>query len=200
MPRLMKRRESVLKNSYNQEIIHMERFVFYEDVINSWGKVQEWSHSMNGDSIFEIFDSSLQKLDLKLERSSVVKNNFESSFRKNWAKRFDKSIIEKVLLMAGRDEKLYLVPLIKITHSYESGMYSTSSGSVGGSRYLMQNNLYLIIYLIKGNSIVYARSGFFLDAFYPAYDVMDIQHTLTQKDWDELVALVMKDYIDRIRE
>jgi hypothetical protein len=200
MTRYMKKKDAVVRNYYSDDTLYIHGFVFYDNVINSWGVSQSWSPYMSEDSVFRIFKNSL----LRVTTNTVVaEDNFnfiDSTFHGNWRKTFDSALERNILSQCNSGGRLQLVPLIKFTQSTRSGLYYTSSGAAGGSRYLIQNKLYLIIYLIEDNSIVYSRAAFCLGHSYPAYDITEVQHTLTQKDWDELVALVMKDYIDRVQK
>jgi len=200
MIRYMKKRETIVDGSYSKDTLYINGYVFYDDVVNSWGISQSWSPYMNSDSVFTVFKTAL----FRIKNNIVVKEgnfNFsDSTFHRNWGRRFDNDLLSRIISITQGQGKLHLVPLIKMTQAARSGMYFTSSGAAGGSRYLIQNQLELVIYLIKDNSIIYSRAAFCLGRSYPAYDLKEIQHTLTQQDWDELVALVMKDYVDRLQD
>jgi len=199
-PKHIKKKEKIIQEMYSSDTIVMQNYMFYHDVTNSWDKVQDWTHQLSGDSVVEIFKTSLSKLSLNIDYKKYSTNNVDSTFHQNWRKPFDHCLQEKIYSLAKDKSEIQLVPLIKITNNYQSGMYFTSSGAAGGSRYLMRGKVYLIIYLIKNNSIIYSRSGLFLSDLHPAYDMKEVMHTLTQQDWDELVALVMKDYLDRLED
>jgi hypothetical protein len=178
----------------------VEDFIYYDEVLNKWGRAEDWQHALNEDSIFNVFFSSLNNLNLSIANKSKSINGFDNRFKRDFKKSLDKNLLAEMKDRINDPQKTVLIPIIKLSNYIGSGMYFTGSGSVGGSRFLMQNILYLDIYIVKENEVLYNRSGVFFGRSYPAYDVMDIQHTLTEQDWDELVALVMKDYIDRIRE
>ena len=199
-PRYMKKREVIVRESYFDDRIYINGFLFYDDVVNSWEIIQSWSHHMNADSVFGLFRASLCKLQKNVIVEEGNLNIIDSSFHRNWTKRFDSEHTARIISLSKDKNRLQLVPLLKMTHGSRSGMYFASSGAVGGSRYLLRNDLDLIVYILRNDSIVYSRAAFFLGEEYPAYDLKDIQHTLTQQDWDELVALVMKDYVDRLQE
>ena len=199
-PRYIRKSEKLVKAVYSTDTIIIHNYYFYHNVTNSWGIVQEHLHSIDEDSIISIFKNSLNRVSLSMSFDKGVTNAIDNSFHGNWRKPFDDELVRKITSSIAQDNKLYLVPLIKLENNFQTGMYFTSSGSAGGSRYLMRGKLSLIIYIVKNNSILYCRSGLFLSDLYPSYDMRETIHTLTQKDWDELVALVMKDYIERLRE
>lgn len=199
IPRYIKKREKIVQETYAGDSIVLKDFIFCTDVVNSWGTVQDWSHPMDGDSILNLFKASLSKLTTNIKFKEDPRNYCDSTFKRFWRKPFKEEAIAKIKALASSPDEIQLIPLIKMTHEYRSGLYFTSGGAVGGSRYLFQNNLYLVIYLIHNHQIVYCRSALFLGEYYPGYDKQKIMHTLKEQDWDELVALTMKDYLVRIQ-
>jgi hypothetical protein len=199
LPRYTKKSEKVIKGSYSMDSLRMSNYVFYHNVTNSWGVVQDFTHNFDQDSVLRILKGSLDRLPLNVKFDTVITNFMGDSFHVNWRRPFTKDIEQTIIFSTNNKNELQLVPLIKIESNYQSGMYFTSSGGVGGSRYVMREKIILIFYIIENNSIVYARSALSLSPTYPAYDMRETMHLLTQKDWDELVALVMKDYVERIR-
>jgi hypothetical protein len=199
MIRYYKKKEAVVKHDYSGDTLYVNGYVFYDDVRNSWGISQEWTPYVNEDSVFTKFEETIHGISDKVVFKESSLNLYDTTYHRNWGKRFPHDMLLKIKQLPQEKGKLNLIPLIKLTQAMRSGMYFTSSGSVGGSRYSVQNQLELVVYVIKDNSILYSRAGFCLGEPYPAYDVTDLQHTLTQKDWDELVALVMKDYLERAK-
>jgi hypothetical protein len=155
---------------------------------------------MNEDSILSIFSTSLSKLGLNgVERIKGV-NNCDDAFRDSWSYAMSSAAERKIINAHKGTPALELIPVISFRNSNESGMYFTSSGGVGGSRYQKKNSVFITVFLMQMGKLMYKQSAVFHSEFYSSYDKMEVQHLLTQKDWDELVALVMKDYVERIRE
>lgn len=198
-PRFFQKREVVVQKEYAPEPLIIKDFVFYDDVVNAWGVSQKNSSQMNADSVFQIFRTSISKLDIPLSYDGDNRNKFDSSFHRNWMRPFNQEVINRVAEFNGESEKSFLVPLIKIRHSHRSGTFITSAGVMHGSPYLLRNTVYLVVYIIKSGTIVYSRSALFLGEEYESDYHIAIKHTLKQQDWDNLVALAMNDYITRIQ-
>jgi hypothetical protein len=198
-PRFIQKREAVVQTEYTHEPLIIKDFVFYDDVENAWGASQNSSSQMNADSVFQIFKTSISNLDIPLCYDGENRNKFDSSFHRNWMRPFNQQVINRVIEFIEESDKSILVPLIKIRHSHRSGTYITSAGVMHGSPYLLQNTLYLVVYIIKSGTIVYSRSALLLGEEYSSDYHMTIKHTLKQQDWDKLVALAMNDYITRIQ-
>jgi len=199
-PRFINKKQVVYQDYYCEDSLVLKDFIYYDDVLNKWGNPIDWCHEMNGDSVFQVFLTSFNKLNLSVSTYEGCKNRFDDKFRREFEKPFEEELIANIKGLTKDSTQAFLIPMIKISNYNGNGMYFTGSGAVGGSRYLLQNILYLAVYVIKANEILYTRSAVFLDKSYPAYDVIEIEHTLSESDWDELVALVMKDYVDRLKE
>lgn len=152
---------------------------------------------MSEDSVFQIFKTALLKSTKDIMVIEGNENFHDTTFHRSWERRFKSDVMAKIKARSQEQGKPYLVPLLKMTQAVSSGMYFTSAGGVGGSRYLIQNQLELMVYVIKDGEIIYTRSGYFLGKPYEAYELTEVQHTLTQQNWDDLVALLMKDYLVR---
>jgi len=199
-PKYVKNKKRFVKEAYTDESIIIEDYVFCNYMVNSWGIRLDKEFPMNEDSVFDIFKRSFSKLNSSHTYFAESMNQCDDEFRKDWRNAINTEAEVKLRGIARKEFNLQLIPVISFRSSHQSGMYFTSSGGVGGSRYLKRNDLFLTIYLLQSGTIVYRRTAVFLSDDYPAYDIMEIEHLLTQQDWDELVALVMKDYVDRLQE
>ncbi len=199
LPRHIKNKTKIVKAEYSADTIVIKDFVFCNYLVNSWGITMKKEFFMDEDSVFNIFRTSFSKLSLNHKFISQGKNHCDDHFRKDWENALDKEAEIKIKKVYDDNIKIQLIPVISFRSHHQSGLYYTSGGSVGGSRYSKFEAIFLTVYLIDNGSVIFRRTAAFQTS-YPAYDIMEIHHVITQKDWDELVALVMKDYIERLRE
>jgi hypothetical protein len=198
LPRYLKNRTKIVKAEYSRDTLVIRDFVFCNYLTNSWGITLDKDFFMDEDNVFDIFKTSFSKLNLNHNFISQGKNHCDDYFRDDWRTAITTEAEVKINRMCGDDNKLLLIPVISFRSSHQSGMHFTSGGSVGGSRYTKYEAIFLTVYLVENGSVIFRRTAAFQTS-YPAYDIMEIHHVITQKDWDELVALVMKDYMERIR-
>jgi len=199
-PRYKYAKQSRIESYYARDPIVIADFIFCNNIVGPWDRIKDLPYYMNEDSVLTIFERSLMKLNQPISLDKRGANLCTPTLRRRWLKKLDESSIHRIVQSAVDSNLVYLFPVITFTHGYIGGMHYTSSGGVGGSRYSMDNILNIDLIIIKKGKIVYQRSGVKLGSPYPGYEIMEIQHTLTQQDWDELVALVMKDYVDRLQE
>jgi hypothetical protein len=199
-PKYLRSNRKIVSEVYGVEKLKVKHYLFSNYMENSWGVILDQRFEMNNDSLFNIFKLSLLKLKLECDVLTEPINHWSGKHGKGWQESFAPDIEKFLISLSSENESFFIVPIIAFRNSSRSGMNFTSSGAAGGSRYLKRNDLFLTVAIVGNGKIQYRRTAVFLSDFYPAYEIEEIQHLLTQQDWDELVALVMKDYVERIRE
>jgi hypothetical protein len=167
--------------------------------MGKWGYMRQLSLDVNEDSLFQVFQSSLSRLNLNLEFEKDYQNRCDSTFRFDRKAVFEDEALAHVLSLKGDKGKLQLIPVIHYSHSYNSGTYFTASGAMGDAGYEKRAMLCLSIIRAKGDDILYRRYVATMGETHRSYDPLEIKHNLTTEDWDKLVALAMNDYITRIQ-
>jgi hypothetical protein len=170
-----------------------------------WTQIQ--TIDLNRDSIVEILKLSLNKLDLNLSFSNIIRYHCESVYTPN-NKNFYMNINpdEMVKLKSLNSCRFNLIPFIRIVNQDITFITPTaSSGSPAGG---MKRDpmVGIVVYLFDNNELIYLRrfnfSGKVINVYKDEHgNILDedtdkpVKSTIEQKHWDKLVELVMRDYI-----
>jgi len=198
--RFHNKQQHVINTRYEKgDTLLMSGYVLCNTLRNSYKlkKEQEFEEYINLDSIFDIFQSSLTKLNLPI-KFSENKNGCDSLFRANWRMKIDETNKNIAKLKTGNKDIVQLIPVVHVTNFYQKHVY-VQNGLFGGGHYIKQTILELMIYVIKGEEVLYLRSGTYFGKSYLSYDPKDTRTNLEQEHWDKLVELVMRDYINRLK-
>jgi hypothetical protein len=199
VPAYIYRRHKVVQEVYREDTIVLGDNVFCSNIMGKWGYMRQLSLDVNEDSLFQVFQSSLSRLNLNLEFEKDYQNRCDSTFRFDRKAVFEDEALAHVLSLEGDKGKLRLIPVIHYSHSYKSGTYISGSGVMDDLGYAKQIILTLSIVIAKDNTILYRSTAITIGEKHRSYDPLEIKHNLTTEDWDKLVALAMNDYITRIQ-
>ena len=198
--RYYNKKHIVIEETYLNDTVHLNDFVLCKKIAGPFGVSPNWPILIDDDTLYKSFLASLFKLDLKLKVIHHGKNQCDNDFQRRW--KSDRSVarITKIQSIERDSNTLQLVPIIYFEHQYHSSQYVTSSGMAGGEGYKKRNILTIQIYILNNSSIIYMRSVQASTETYYDYDKEKIVDNSTQLLWDEMVALVMKDYLDRLQD
>jgi hypothetical protein len=159
LPTYKFKRHKLIQGAYTGDTIVLGDYVFCSNIIGNWGYMRKLSLHVNEDSLFQVFRSSLSRLNLNLEFEKDYQNRCDSTFRFDRKAIFEDEALAHVLSLKGDKGKLQLIPVIHYSHSYNSGTYFTASGAMGDAGYEKRAMLCLSIIRAKGDDILYRRSA-----------------------------------------
>ena len=198
--RLTQKRDHVLKRAYDwSDTLHLSDFVLCNTLRNEWNlkKEQEFDKEIDLDSVLMVFQSALMKLNLPLEISNG-ENSCGSAFRENWRMKIPENN-QNIHGISEREKgRLQIIPVIHLNSGYKRHRY-IAGGLPGGGYFIKRTILWLTIYVLDGDDIVFLRAGAYFGETYYTYNKGDTRTNLTQEHWDDLVELVMRDYVARLR-
>lgn len=198
--RLTHKRDHILNRAYAwSDTLYLNDFVLCNTLRNEWNlkKEQEFDTQVDLDSVYDIFKSSLKKIELPIKISNG-ENKCDSIFRSNWRMRVEDTKQHVHKAKNNELRSLQLIPVIHATNFYERPYYIVG-GVPGGGYYVRQTILRITIFILDGEEIIYLRSGAYFSESYRAYNKGNTRTNLTQEHWDNLVELVLRDYVKRLR-
>jgi hypothetical protein len=175
-----------------------------------WGELK--TPSINEDSVFNIFLSSLNKLSLPFKVVEKITFHCDPVFTQS-SKNFHMLTIsdEEIRKLATLNPNRYkMIPFIRLNIqdvNFISVTASSYSPTGGSKRHPIVG---IVVYLFENSELIYLRmfnfSGKPIDIYTDengrAFDLISenpVVNTIEQKHWDKLVELVMRDYIKRMK-
>jgi hypothetical protein len=192
------KRAQIVKNSYSSaDTIVFQNFIFCSNINTLF---HNEALNINEDSLLNIFFTSVENSGIQFVYNDEGRNFCDEEFQSNKlikAKKIDK---RKIFDISESNSTLSAVPFVYINNRALSNRYFTSKGIPGGGGYLRDTFLNMTIYLVKNDEIVYHKSAWFgpVSSETATYNE-DSPKKLEQEHWDNLVRLVMLDYINRVQ-
>ena len=156
------------------------------------------------DSLYNAFKNSMEKVNkttpVQYANSDAI-NYCDDNFLEKKKLKFRHFDIDRILDIIGDTKgETVLFPAIFIENNYrnESSGRIGSGVSVDAGYYIKSLSLKIMILIVKDNEIIYLRTGLYVSDKYYTYDKRNKTMLLEQENWDNLVKLVMKDYIKRL--
>jgi hypothetical protein len=199
-----KTKHEIAKDNYTVvDTILLSNYIFcmnYADR-NLW-KDKIKMQPMENDSIFEMFDKALQKLNLNV----VVEKNINHCdtvldfIFPLKVEKIDTNRIKSIASHINKKNILILFPIIHSNNITQKAMMVTSKGIPDGGYFMRDTFLNIAIYLIKDDEIIYLKSARYGSvSSETASPDEEPPKKLEQQHWDKLVELVMRDYIKRMK-
>lgn len=150
------------------------------------------------DSIFNLFKESVKLVDLnfifKEGENQVYTEHFQIG-----KLRFEDIDKSKLIALGEEDtENLVLIPVISIKNNYKNthGQYKDISESD-----FLSSPLFLTIYLLHENKIIYASSSYTApQSSNPYHNPVPTNKIHTQEDWEIITKKVFRKYLKRLNE
>jgi len=166
---------------------------------NIFGFIHTKPLDVNGDSIFDVFSKSFQKLPIKLEIKfgDVACNR---SLIARYRLKYRKFTFSEISPLLGEETNPILIPIINYNYIPRRNMYITSTGAVGGGGFQKNVHIELAIVIFRNKKLEYFSSRLFFTASETVYDYREsIDFSIKQENIDTLVQLTMKDYLERMK-
>jgi hypothetical protein len=158
---------------------------------------EPFDSEFNSDSIFHVFLSSLERLRLPVKLDDIH-YICDSTFTQLWRLDPDRIVPELDKFRSKDEQTIQLIPVLHVAHGYRKHIYM-SQGLAGGGHYIKQALPKILIYVIRGEEILYLRTAQFFGPTYHSYDERETRTDLEQEHWDRLVELVFRDMKVRMR-
>jgi hypothetical protein len=195
-----KRQHIVVPNYNSADTLLLSGYVLCNSLRNDnkLNSEVDFGEGVNLDSVFDIFKTSISKLNLPI-KFYENENRCDSSFRANWRMKIDEtnSNISRVKVI-DTSNVIQIIPVVHLTNFYQKHIY-VSGGVFGGGHYIKQTILRVMIYVVKGDEIIYLKSAKYFGETYHSNNPKETRTNLEQEHWDKLVELVMRDYIKRLK-
>ena len=196
----------VQKNYLKLDTLRIVNYSFYNAKDYQSLTTEIHPFDINKDSIFDVFLSSVNQLELENVKIEAGRNYIDSLFY-NTNRPFKTRNINtnQVLEMAGnKTSKFILVPFIHAYNNIAFTCYITSGGMAGNNGFYFITWLDLIVFIVKGEEIIYSRQIRYKSDQVWADTKSEIEAipplaAVKQEHWDELVRLAMEDYIKRLK-
>lgn len=186
------------KKKYNVEILHIDHYVM-QSIFSPGTIIENTVEDLNEDSVFNIFSSSLSNLDLSITYNGTLDNIADKKFHDNPYMKYKKIDINRILTMCnGKRDQLIMFPIISYINFYSKPFSISGSSNIVTFEKIYNTSLSISIFLIKNEEIIYFKSMFIKESHYMNEEITE--HYRFSKDrWDELVRLVMLDYMERLQ-
>jgi len=154
------------------------------------------------DSIFNFFLNSIKQQDMPVLILSNIENHCDTILDFIFPFKTEKIDTKRIKNIAGimdNENAIILLPIIHIDNVTQRAVMVSSRGIPDGGYFMRDIFLKIAIYLIKNNEIIYLKSARYgpVSSETATYDE-EPPKKLEQKHWDNLVRLVMNDYIRRL--
>jgi hypothetical protein len=196
--RLDGKRHHIVKKSYPIDTILISDYISCYGLRNTIGIESTPPTLFNKDSLFNHFEIALKNTDLVFKMDDNNLNQCDSIFHSYWAMKINQ-VDKKKIKSLTTGKNLTLVPFIYFDDYYRKYIYFSSTGVAGGGGYIKKPYLKMIVFLLDGDNIIYARSAIHFGKGHHVNEKEDIDKVISQDHWDKLVELVMKDYIKRLK-
>lgn len=134
------------------------------------------------DSIFNVFNNSLKKFELPLNKLSSSRNRLTSSFMENVDLKYKKIDQELLFLLSSEfPSQNVLIPIIRIKNDASNPAVNSNSTGV------------LSIFIVRDRSVLYYKSMKIKNG-----EPQDNKIYINQEHWDGLVHVVLWEYIEHI--
>lgn len=200
--REMSKLRNITQSNYSKkDTLHLKDYIFcyskgYEDDEGFMYSPRNRISATNEDSVFNIFKTSIARLELPIVELSENQNRCDNSFHSNYPVRIHKIDEEQIQLIADIDESCtVLVPFIRIMQRTHVRIQGDPATNAVINKVSFLN---LIIMILKNNQIVYRRS-FQYSFGKHVEDRSDPYHPIEQIHWDNIVRLAMEDYMERMK-
>ena len=210
--------EIISKKYRLNEPILLKNYVIYNTMdFNNIVSSNSMMWQTDFDSLINVFGSALNKLKLPVINKSYLGDNFTEfyhiekpplrfiKFDDDWIVSVvnlgDTQILSKML----PDSSLILLPVVYLYNTVNFTGFMSSGGVAGDNGFFVHTYFYTMVYMIKNEQIVYkkfirykseksqnfnTRQEAVENAFAPM---------IKQEHWDEIVRLVMNDYVKRLK-
>jgi hypothetical protein len=206
-PRLDSKKQHISKKQYSKDSLAIVDYglcislIGYPNTMSLKGRQydqSEFSIHFDHDSIFVHFLNALSMLDIPISKENQQNSFCDSGLYRNY--NMDIRKIDFNQIKANNKNKgLTLVPILYLNSSHEKAMHFSLSGGASGGQYLKQTVLTIVIVILDGEEIIYLSSGKYFGKSYDSWNEKDPNANMTQMHWDKLVAMVMKDYLKRVK-
>ena len=213
----LNRRHQVVKKKYEKDTLFISSHILciglYRYSLSLWEfgspptlDIQaNFQNNINTDSLYKSFKISMGRANIpapiQYDNRSAI-NHCDDSFLEKKKMKFKDFQKEKILEIIGDTKgKTVLFPAIFIENDYRneaSGKIIGGEAMGGGSYYIKNWVLRILILIIQDNEIAYLRAGMYIGDSYWVGNKQNPTILLEQKHWDKLIKRIMKDYIDRL--
>ncbi len=194
-------RKITISNYSKKDTLHLRDYIFcystgYEDDQGFMYSPRNRMSATNEDSIFNIFETSISKLELPLVILAKNQNRCDKSFHRNYPVRIWRMDKERILEIAdSTGSSTVLVPFIRIMQRTHVRIQGDPATSAVINKVSFVN---LVVLVLKNDQIIYRRS-FRYPFGHHVESRSDPYPPIEQIHWDNLVRLAMEDYINRLK-
>jgi len=190
------KKRTVVRSRYaNEDSIIIKNYVLCNNLRTTGILDENEKVSVPADSIFKRFLSSFEKLSLSLAIDSTNLNHCSDEFHDNFYLNPNKVNTNELKKIAGTSSgKTILLPIIYLDNIYMREHFE----SFTNIEIVKDPFVKILVYILKGEGIIYRKSYYYQAKGVVTYDKYDSQNNVRQEHLDTLVAKVMEDYIKRL--
>lgn len=164
-----------------------------------YGRERNQIGTVNLDSILNVFYQSLESINTPINIDKNGQNLCYSYLHDNPMLKVERINLEFIKKTVDKKDKPVLFPIIYYDLRFQINATIGAAGIVSGDDdYFIRSDLRFMAIVFYNDEIIYLKSASKVGQVERHAELVEPKKSTTREDWDDLVKLVMDDYINRL--